>query len=142
MTIVDSLKKLGAAIIGGGLTPDHVPGRTAAEVIDYIARVKAGEQLGELKVSSAAGSTNGMTKITVTPTKTEGNSYVYKTNIRAIDTPEYFQEIDSSYTSWDGKSDIAGEDGHRIGIYEINSDNCVVKFGQAVISANLGRRSE
>lgn len=136
MTNVAALKRLAAAIVDGEMTADKVPGKTTSEVIDYLAKYYAGEYVGELAVSSAAGTALGTTKITVTPTLTEGNSYVYQICPGKITPPDYMEVVD--YTAWDGTSDITAEDGHYVGIYEINSDDQVLKFGQVAAVTNLG----
>lgn len=137
MTNVEALKKLAAAIMNNELTEDDIPGKTTADIIEFIAKVKAGEYLMPLTVSSVAGSTEGTTKITVTPTIGEGNSYAYTTSSNVIPEPEYMDD-GSDYTAWDGKSDIEVEDGHRIGVYELNDSGQIIKFGQTVATANLG----
>ena len=136
MTNLSALKKLTAEIVGG-ITPDDVPGDTIAEVIDYLAKFKAGEILGTLAVTSSAGTETGKTKITVTPELKSGNSYVYKTNPTKIATPEYLDDA-SGLTTWDGSSEIEAEDGHFIAIYEIDSSNQIHSFGQVKAKVNLG----
>lgn len=135
MTNLEALKKLAAALIG--IIADEVPGKTTAEVIEYIAKFKAGEILGEITVTSTAGTAAGTTKISVTPALTSGNTYVYRSNPTALDKPEYLDDA-SAYTAWNGKSDITVEDGHYVGIYEVNSEKQVLKFGQAKANVNLG----
>lgn len=135
MTNVAALKRLAAAIVGGGITADDVPGDTNAEVIDYIARYEAGEYVAKLTVTSVAGTTTGTTKVTVNPTLKSGNSYVYQTKPSQIESPDYLETVD--FTEWNGTADIAAEDGHYIGIYEVNDDHQVIGFGQSVIAAKL-----
>ena len=136
MTNLSALKKLAAAIVGG-ITPDDVPGDTIAEVIDYLAKFEAGEILGDLTVTSAAGTEIGKTKLTVTPSKATGNSYVYATSPSTIATPEYLDDA-STLTTWDGTSEIEAEDGHYIAIYEVDASKQILKFGQAKAKINLG----
>lgn len=136
MTNLNALKKLTATIVGG-ITPEDIPGDTISEVIDYLAKFKAGEILGTLTVKSSAGSEIGNTAITVTPTLTSGNSYAYKTAPSAIAAPEYLDDA-SSYSTWNGTSEIAAEDGHYIAIYEINANKQILKFGQTKVAINLG----
>ena len=135
MTNLSALKKLAAAIVGG-ITPDDVPGDTIAEVIDYLAKFEAGEILGTLTVTSAAGTSVGKTKLTVAPSLTSGNSYVYKTSPSTIAAPEYLDDA-TGLTAWNGTSEIEAEDGHFIGIYEVNSSKQILKFGQAKAKINL-----
>lgn len=135
MSNVDALKKLAAAIVG--IIADEVPGKTTADVIEYIAKYEAGEYLQPLTVTSVAGSSVGTTKITVSPARTSGNSYVYQVSPTAITAPEYLDDV-SAYSEWNGSSNITAEDGHYIGIYEVNDEKKVVKFGQKTVTANLG----
>lgn len=136
MTNLSALKKLTAAIVGG-IAPEEVPGDTIADVIDYLAKFKAGEILGALTVTSAAGTEVGKTKITVTPKLTSGNSYVYKTSPSTIAAPEYLDDA-SALTAWDGSSELTVEDGHYIAIYEINASKQILNFGQVKAKINLG----
>lgn len=136
MTNLSALKKLTAAIVGS-ITPDEVPGDTIADVINYLAKFEAGEILGVLTVTSAAGTSVGKTKLTVTPSKATGNSYVYATSPNTIAAPEYLDDA-TGLTAWNGTSEIEAEDGHFIGIYEVNSSKQILKFGQAKIKINLG----
>ena len=142
MTTLKSLKKLVSVIVGADIAPADVPGETIPEVIDYLAENYPGGSGGggtveSLTVTTKAGSTVGTAKVTVSPAITSGNSYVYKMAANEIVVPEY-HEIISGATAWDGTSDIEGEDGYRIGIYEVTSDRKVVKFGQAIMNVNLG----
>jgi hypothetical protein len=141
MTTIKALKKLTAVIVGGGISPSDIVADTIPEVIDYLAdNYPNGNPIAtveELNITSVAGSTFGASKITVTPTLTSGNSYVYKTNPSTIGVPEY-HDVPTGVTAWDGKSEIESEDGYHIGVYELDSDGKVVKFGEGVINVNLG----
>ena len=57
---------------------------TATEALAYIYE-KMGYKLGDLTVKSAAGTTVGKTKLTVTPEKEGTNSYVYRLGKRAAE---------------------------------------------------------
>lgn len=137
MTTIKALKKLSAVIIGGVSAVD-IPGETVPEVLDYLsANYPGGGTVEELNIKSVAGSAFGTTKITVTPTLTSGNSYVYKTDTGNIDVPDYLSTV-SGGTAWNGTDNIEAEDGHHIGVYELNSNGEVVKFGEAIVTVNLG----
>lgn len=137
MTNVEALKKLAAAIMNNELAEGDIPGKTTADIIEFIAKVKAGEYLMPLTVSSAEGSTEGTTKISVSPAIGDGNSYAYATSSNPIPEPEYLED-GGDYTAWNGTSDIEAEDGHRVAIYELNAEGQIVKFGQTVATVNLG----
>ena len=136
MTNVTALKKFAAAYIGG-ITPDEVPGNTVADVIEYLAKFQAGEILGTLTVTSTAGTSEGKTKLSVTPSLKSGNSYVYSTSPTKIATPEYLDDA-SGYTAWNGTAEITAEDGHFIAVYEVDSKKQILKFGQVKAKINLG----
>lgn len=90
------------------------------------------EVLGELTVLSAAGTTTGTTKITVTPAKASDNSYMYKT-AATVELPDYGETISSGYTSWNGTSDITATNGNQIAIIEVDSNSKAVKGGVATV---------
>jgi hypothetical protein len=136
MTTVEALKKLTSVIVGGTTAAD-IPGETIPEIIDYLANnYPGGGAIEALTVTSVAGSTIGATKVTVNPTLTAGNSYVYKTNPSTIDAPTYHETITGG-TAWNGTDEIEADDGHHIGIYELNSNGQCVKFGDAIIHIKL-----
>lgn len=141
MTTLKSLKNLVSVIVGGDIAPADIPGTTIPEVIDYLAENYPGGggtiTVGSLTVTTKAGATVSTSKVTVSPAITSGNSYVYKMAANEISEPEY-HEIISGATAWDGTSDIEGEDGYHIAIYEITSEGKAVKFGQAIMKVNLG----
>lgn len=95
---------------------------------DYVAPV-----LGTLTISSAAGSATGKTKITVSPSLTSGNKYVYKA-ASTVTSPAYGDDC-SSYTAWDGTSEITATTGNKICIVEVDSNKTAVKAGIATVTA-------
>ena len=98
-----------------------------------IAKVSS-DTLGTLTVTSAAGSTTGATKISVTPALTSGNSYKYK--VAANPTmPVFDQLISQGYTAWDGSADITAATGNKIVIAEVNANGHAVKAGMATVTA-------
>lgn len=136
MSNVSALKNLAAVVCGVEVTA--VPGNTNAEVIQFMAdNYGDSGTLGTLTVSSVAGTASGKTKITVTPAIAGGNTYAYKTSASTIPTPDYLS-TPTDTTAWDGTSEITADDGHKIGIYELNSAGKVVKFGTTTIHTNLG----
>lgn len=90
------------------------------------------EVLGTLTVTSAAGSSSGKTKITVSPAKEYGNSYMYKTGT-TVTLPQYGDTISSGWTSWDGSDDITATTGNEIAIIEVDSSNKALKGGKATV---------
>ena len=88
--------------------------------------------LGELTVTSAAGTTTGKTAVTVTPAKAEGNSY--KIKMAANPTlPEYDAVISGGYSNWDGEAEIEATAGQKIVVVEVDGSNKAKKAGEATI---------
>ena len=94
--------------------------------------------LGTLTVSSAAGSTAGQTAITVQPTITQGNHYVYQTGASVTLPTEYGADVSSGWTAWNGTGEISATTGNEIGIVEADSGNKAVKAGKTTVTANGG----
>lgn len=94
------------------------------------------EELGELTVSSTAGGTFGTTHIDITGQSTNA-IFKIKLSPSNIDLPTYDESLDD-WTDWDGKSDIEGEDGYKIYIAEVTTENLARKIGTTIITVNLG----
>ena len=84
-----------------------------------------------LTVSSAAGSTTGTTKLTVTPALGDGDSYrIYGgAAIPAVG------EVLVAWTAWDGTSDITAATGDLITVAEVDGTNAAVKAGIVTVTA-------
>lgn len=92
--------------------------------------------LGVLTVTSAAGSTSGKTKITVTPALTSGDSYMYKTAATEIlPTLGDICDTETGYTVWDGSADITATTGDKILIAEVDNSYKAVKAGIATVAS-------
>lgn len=97
-------------------------------------KLEAGtSQLGTLTVNSAAGTAVGDTKVTVTPTKGDGNSYKYKIGDAAAEVT-YKQGV-RNWTAWDGVSDITAETGKTITVVECDAEYLALKAGSKVVAA-------
>lgn len=97
-------------------------------------KLEAGtSQLGTLTVNSAAGTAVGDTKVTVTPTKGDGNSYKYKIGDAAAEVT-YKQSV-RNWTAWDGVSDITAETGKTITVVECDAEYLALKAGSKVVAA-------
>ena len=92
------------------------------------------EYIPTLTVTSAAGSTSGTTHLSVAEALGSGNSYAYMAD-RNPDKPAIGEDV-STFTSWDGTSDITADDGAMITLVERNSNNEAVKAGtvEAVVA--------
>lgn len=106
-----------------------------AEYLDGIAVATVGAQtLGTLTVTSAAGTSSGNTKITVSPAKANaGNVYKYKVG-SAAETVTYGQNV-KTWTAWDGTSDITAASNQEITVVEAGSDYKALKAGNATVTA-------
>ena len=98
--------------------------------IDIVAELP--KELGELTVSSVAGTNTGDTKITVTPAKATENSYMYKT-ASTVTLPAYGEVLSTGYTVWDGTSDITATNGNQIAIVEVDASSKALKGGLATV---------
>lgn len=94
--------------------------------------------LGTLTVKSAAGAEEGDTAITVTPTLTYGNHYVYKTDTSVTLPTEYGEDVSEGWQSWNGTAEIAATTGNEIGIVESDTNNKAVAAGKTTVTANGG----
>lgn len=106
-----------------------------AEYLDGIAVATVGAQtLGTLTVTSAAGTSSGNTKITVSPAKANADN-VYKYNVgSAAETVTYGQNV-MTWTAWDGTSEITAANSQEITVVEASSDYKALKAGNATVTA-------
>lgn len=84
-----------------------------------------------LMVSSAAGSTSGKTKLTVTPTIGSGNSYRY---MAGAQNPAVGAVL-SAWTAWDSTSDITAATGDILTVAEVDGAGAAVKAGICTVTA-------
>ena len=100
-----------------------------------IVKVTAGTANGldNLIVNSQAGTSSGTTKITVSPTIEEGNSYKYKVAENAV-LPAVGQSV-KNWSAWDGVSDITAASGQEIVVVECDSKYMAVKGGVTTVTA-------
>ncbi len=110
-------------------TQDKVP------MAFYILEKSDSSSMGTITVTSAAGTSSGTTKITLSNyTPGSGESYVYKVDTTAPtigynDTPDY------SWTAWNGSADIPATTGRKITIASINASGKAVASGSATVTA-------
>lgn len=91
--------------------------------------------LGTLTVQSAAGTSTGHTKLTVTPTLSYGNKYKIKTGSTTL--PQYDEDLSSGgWLDWNGTDEVAATNGSQLVVAECTvADNKARKAG-AVTSVN------
>lgn len=94
---------------------------------------EASHILEELKVQSSPGIAIGTTQINITGSSLNA-IYRYEFN---VELPNYDDNL-SEWMSWDGISEIFAEDGHKICIAEVTSENLARKAGIVIVSSNLG----
>lgn len=92
------------------------------------------DTLDELTVDSVEGTATGKTRLTISPTKTTGNTYKYKIE-SSVTEPTYNQVCTTGYTEWDGTAEIEATTGHKILIVEVDSASRAKKAGIATITA-------
>lgn len=94
------------------------------------------EPVGSLIVTSVSGTTTGTTAITVTPTLTSGNSYVYKVDT-TLDLPALNSICNTTagFTTWNGTADITVATNKKIVIVEIDADSKAINAGIATVTA-------
>lgn len=85
-----------------------------------------------LTVSSAAGSTTGTTKLTVTPALTGSDTYRY---FRGAASPAV-GDILTAWTAWDGTSDITAATGDILTVAEVGTTGAAVKAGLVTVTAH------
>lgn len=90
-------------------------------------------KLGTLTVASVAGTEVGDTKITITESKGDGNSYKYKVADAVVEVT-YGQSV-RNWTAWDGAADITAETGKVITIVECDAEYRAVKAGSNTVTA-------
>lgn len=90
--------------------------------------------LGALTLTSVAGTLTGDTNITVLPTLTVGNSYVYKTGV-TVTAPVLGADCSTGYTVWNGTANITATTGNQIVVVEVDSNNLALKAGVATVTA-------
>jgi hypothetical protein len=135
---VQALKRLCAKIIGGTTTAADITGTTIAEVLDEITKNFTGSvapSLGVLTVSSVAGSTKGTTKITVSGAS-DGPKFKYKISESTITAPKRDEDL-STWTSWNGTSEITAADSTNIYVCEVDENNLALKGGSTSVTSKL-----
>ena len=95
-------------------------------------------QSGVLTITSAAGSTNGKTALTVTNTLGTGETYAYKTAV-SLDMPAYLDAATvgaaaGNYTSWNGTDEITATTGNKLLLVVLKS-NKVIKAGICTVTS-------
>lgn len=94
--------------------------------------------VGTLTVASVAGSLTGATKISVTPSLSAGNSYMYKTaSSLALPGLNDICDATTGYATWNGTSDLTATTGNDIVIVEVDSLYRAINAGKATVTAKV-----
>lgn len=110
--------------------------RLFAEYLDAIAYIAVGssdtQTLGELTVTSVAGTESGKTQLTVEPQLASINNVLkYKTNASAATSVTYGMDV-KTWTKWDGVSEISATSGHHIAVVECDQNYKAIRSGDVV----------
>lgn len=110
-----------------------------AERLDgiVVSLIDATPSLGALTVESSAGTNVGDTALSVSPSLTPGNSYVYKVDTEAVEV-KYGQVCKTSasgWKAWDGSADITAATGKVLTLVEIDSSKRAQLAGSATVTA-------
>lgn len=116
--------------------------RLFAEYLDAIAYIAVGssdtQTLGKLTLTSAEGSEEGKTKISVKEQLVSINdAFLYKTNASAAAEVTYGMDV-SAWTAWDGESEITATDGHHVTVVEADVNGKAVRSGDVVADVFAG----
>lgn len=116
--------------------------RLFAEYLDAIAYIAVGssdtQTLGKLTLTSAEGSEEGKTKISVKEQLVSINdAFLYKTNASAAVEVTYGMDV-SAWTAWDGESEITATDGHHVTVVEADVNGKAVRSGDVVADVFAG----
>lgn len=136
-TTVKALKNLCATLKGDGTKAEDIPGDTIVDVINQITIAKGGEipsgELGTLTLTSVPGTAPGTTKITVTG---NGSGQLYYKAGVSVKLPDYLADI-STWTTWDGNSDITATDSETICVAEADDNDLAIAAGTCTINSNI-----
>ena len=116
--------------------------RLFAEYLDAIAYIAVGssdtQTLGKLTLTSAEGSEEGKTKISVKEQLVSINdAFWYKTNASAATEVTYGMDV-SAWNAWDGESEITVTDGHHVTVVEADVNGKAVRSGDVVADVFAG----
>lgn len=116
--------------------------RLFAEYMDAIAYIAVGssdtQTLGKLTLTSAEGSEEGKTKISVKEQLVSINdAFWYKTNASAATEVTYGMDV-SAWNAWDGESEITVTDGHHVTVVEADVNGKAVCSGDVVADVFAG----
>ena len=112
----------------------HADGLSDTEYAPFeIIKLDGGAVASYLAVYSVEGATSGKTLITVTPQKTEAQSYKYKTG-STVNVPAAADVLTTGWTDWDGSAEITATTGQLIVVAVVTAaDNKCVSAGRTTV---------
>lgn len=134
MTLSEAMKRFLCAILDDGTTPDDITASNATEIWVLIAdafneRFNGGVgAVAPLTVEFGEGAASGTTRAYLTG-GVSGESYVYKVGVESL--PPGGSDL-TTWTTWDGATDIPADEGQVICIAQIDSSGIVTRAGIVV----------
>lgn len=119
-----------------------------AEVDDECKALKCGNTtvvsktstLEPLEITSVAGANVGTTAVSVSPSLTQGNYYLYSVTDSTTTLPDYDEKITdmNTWKYWDGSNDITANTGQILRIIEVttNSGDLAKKGGYVTVTSH------
>ena len=83
-----------------------------------------------LTVTATAGVATGKVKVTVEPSVSSNNKYLYKVDSATTTPPDYNAYLSDGWTFWDGYDEITAANNNYIAIAEVSNANRCKGFGE------------
>ena len=130
MSLLDAMKLFLCYLLNDGTTPGQITATSAAEIWvlmgeAFNVRFNGGAAIAALTVEFGEGSTSGTTHAYITGAAS-GESFVYMVGATAL--PAAGADL-STWTAWDGTSDITAADGVSICIAQVDENGIVTRAG-------------
>ena len=130
MSLLDAMKLFLCYLLNDGTTPGQITVTSAAEIWvlmgeAFNARFNGGAAIAALTVECGEGSTSGTTHAYITGA-VSGESFVYMVGVSSL--PAAGADL-STWTVWDGTSDITAADGASICIAQVDENGIVTRAG-------------
>ena len=130
MSLLDAMKLFLCYLLNDGTTPGQITATSAAEIWvlmgeAFNVRFNGGAAIAALTVEFGEGSTSGTTHAYITGAAS-GESFVYMVGVFSL--PAAGADL-STWTAWDGTSDITAADGVSICIAQVDENGIVARAG-------------
>lgn len=129
MSLLDAMKLFLCHLLNDGTTPGQITATSAAEIWvlmgeAFNVRFNGGAAIAALTVEFGEGSTSGTTHAYITGAAS-GESFVYMVGVSSLPAGAYL----STWTAWDGTSDITAADSVSICIAQVDENGIVARAG-------------